>query len=109
MKTKAATPTALQTLPTSVQALVRRIVSDLDPDEVILFGSRARGNHRENSDVDLAVKAARLSKDDWNRLLVAIDEEPLTLHRVDLVHFEEMDADYKANISAEGKRLYVRP
>lgn len=34
---------------------VRRIVSASNPLQVILFGSRARGDFREDSDVDLAV------------------------------------------------------
>jgi hypothetical protein len=34
---------------------VCRIVAHLDPDEVWLFGSRARGDHRPDSDIDLMV------------------------------------------------------
>ena len=35
--------------------MVQAIVDEVDPDLVILFGSRARGDHREDSDVDLMV------------------------------------------------------
>ena len=35
--------------------IVRRIVEVADPDKVILFGSRARGEAREDSDYDLLV------------------------------------------------------
>jgi len=34
---------------------VRRIVEVADPNRVVLFGSRARGEHRPDSDLDLAV------------------------------------------------------
>ncbi|MGH8057265.1 MAG: nucleotidyltransferase domain-containing protein, partial [Candidatus Entotheonellia bacterium] len=34
---------------------VRRITKRFDPDQIILFGSRARGTARDNSDVDLLV------------------------------------------------------
>ena len=34
---------------------VCRIAAQLDPDEVWLFGSRARGDHRPDSDIDLLV------------------------------------------------------
>ena len=36
-------------------ALVRRLVETIDPDRIILFGSRARGDHRPDSDVDLLI------------------------------------------------------
>lgn len=35
--------------------MVRTIVEELDPAQVILFGSRARGEHDADSDVDLLV------------------------------------------------------
>ena len=33
--------------------VVRRLVAELDPDRIIMFGSRARGDHRPDSDLDL--------------------------------------------------------
>ena len=33
--------------------IVRRLVKAVDPDRIILFGSRARGDYRPDSDVDL--------------------------------------------------------
>ena len=33
--------------------IVRRIVEAVDPDKIILFGSRARGDNRPDSDFDL--------------------------------------------------------
>ena len=38
-----------------VKEAVRRIVATADPSRVVLFGSRARGEHRPDSDLDLAV------------------------------------------------------
>ena len=38
--------------------MVRAIVDEVDPEQVILFGSRARGEERESSDVDLIVVEA---------------------------------------------------
>ena len=38
--------------------MVRAIVDEVDPEQVILFGSRARGDERESSDVDLIVLEA---------------------------------------------------
>lgn len=38
-----------------IDQMVRAIVDAADPEQVILFGSRARGDAREDSDVDLIV------------------------------------------------------
>jgi len=35
--------------------IVRRIVAVADPEKVIVFGSRARGDHRPDSDIDILV------------------------------------------------------
>jgi uncharacterized protein len=39
----------------AVSDAVHRLVAQLDPDEIWLFGSRARGDHRPDSDIDLLV------------------------------------------------------
>ncbi len=41
----------------ALQGLVARLVSALDPQAIWLFGSRARGDHRPESDFDLLVVA----------------------------------------------------
>ena len=38
-----------------LEEIVRRLVAALDPDRIILFGSRARGDARADSDVDLLI------------------------------------------------------
>ena len=41
--------------------IVRRLVAAVDPDRILLFGSRARGDHRPDSDVDLLlIKASAI-------------------------------------------------
>lgn len=39
----------------TVGQIVRSIVDEVNPEQVILFGSRARGEEREDSDIDLVV------------------------------------------------------
>ena len=39
----------------AIQAMVERLVDHFDPDQIILFGSQARGTARPGSDVDLLV------------------------------------------------------
>lgn len=44
-----------QATPALITAITERIVSHLNPRQVILFGSQARGNSVEDSDIDLLV------------------------------------------------------
>lgn len=39
----------------SLTEIIRRIVGAIDPDRIVLFGSRARGTARPDSDYDLLV------------------------------------------------------
>jgi uncharacterized protein len=41
----------------SFEVAIQRIVAELQPEKIILFGSRARGDARENSDYDVLVIA----------------------------------------------------
>ena len=49
----AATPTPVTA--ELIEAMVQTIIGAVDPEQVILFGSRARGDEQSNSDVDLIV------------------------------------------------------
>lgn len=44
-----------QITPQVLEEMSRRLVAALDPDMVVLFGSRARGDSRADSDVDLLI------------------------------------------------------
>ena len=76
-------------------------------ESVILFGSRARGDHRERSDIDLAVVCPDASIQDWFKMTDVIDDA-LTLLKIDLVRFEEMQKAFQEEINLEGIVLYER-
>lgn len=92
-------------LPDSIQNLVQYVVEKVHPEQVILFGSRARSDHRENSDFDMAVKGS-VDAGTWTQLQVELDEIAVSLYPVDLVLYEDLGEDYKNNIQAEGKVIY---
>ncbi|NBX83871.1 nucleotidyltransferase domain-containing protein [bacterium] len=72
---------------------------------VILFGSRAKGNFKTGSDIDLAIEAPDLSLTDLLRLQVELDDlllpykiDTLLLHLVDnadlLEHINRVGIDW---------------
>ena len=57
--------------------------------EIILFGSRAKGNFRKGSDIDLAVKAENLSFNELTSLKVEIDELMLPNY-IDVINYNKI-------------------
>ena len=47
-----------------LERMVRAIVEEVGPEQVILFGSRARGDQRKDSDIDLIVMMLRAAERD---------------------------------------------
>ena len=76
-------------------------------EHVLLFGSRARGDHRERSDIDLAVMCPEASLQDWNRMNEIVEEAP-TLLNIDLVRFDNAQESLQEEIRSEGLIVYER-
>ena len=71
---------------------------------VILFGSRARGDFQEKSDIDLAVSGG-----DAHLFRLAVEEETDTLLRFDVVDLDtKIDQKLLENIQREGVVLYEK-
>ncbi len=93
-------------IPASISKLIERIAIQARPKKIVLFGSRARGNARENSDFDLCVIDKTCSESIWAKLVVDLEIEPWTLFKVDLVEFEKVSPEMQKNIKHEGLILY---
>ena len=93
-------------LPSTVQQVVKQIIETAQPESIILFGSRARGDHRGNSDFDFCIKGRKSSNENWNRWLVDFQEKSLSLFSVDIVEMEKLNKDYLASVKKEGIKIY---
>ncbi|MBR3419717.1 MAG: nucleotidyltransferase domain-containing protein [Oscillospiraceae bacterium] len=72
--------------------------------KVVLFGSRAKGTHRERSDIDLAVSGG-----DFDQFYWMIQEHAWSLLHFDLVETESCtNRDLLAEIEREGVVLYEK-
>ena len=59
-------------------------------DTIYLFGSRARGDFRERSDIDLAIECPQATKKDWSQVM-AIIENADTLLSIDCVRLDMLN------------------
>lgn len=57
-------------------------------DAIYLFGSRARGDNRERSDIDIAVFCPRATKKDWLSILNIVENAD-TLLMIDCIRLDE--------------------
>ena len=77
-------------------------------EKAILFGSRARGDHRPRSDVDLAIVAPGLDAGGWRALLEAVETQARTLIGRDLVLYRETSGAFRQEIDRFGVVVYER-
>ena len=94
-------------LSASAQTLILQIIAAYPHiEEVILFGSRAKGNYKPGSDIDLAVKGKDINKDDISGLSSAF-EESLLPYFVDVVNYATIKNEaLKEHIDRVGIRIY---
>lgn len=70
--------------------------------KVIVFGSRARGDYKEKSDIDLAVTGG-----DIIAFSLAVDEDTSTLLKFDIVNLDaSVQEELRQSIEREGIVLY---
>lgn len=73
-------------------------------EKVILFGSRARGDFRRTSDIDLAVEGG-----DFTRFALDVDEETSTLLEYDIVSLDrDMQDELRESIEKDGRVIYEK-
>ena len=80
---------------------IRSLAQKYEVRKVILFGSRARGDFREKSDIDLAVEGG-----DFIRFSIDVNEDTSTLLKFDIV--EKIQEELMESIQREGRVLYEK-
>lgn len=79
----------------------------LHASKVILFGSRARGDHHLRSDYDIAVVAPTVGRESWSEFRELVLEDAPTLHQIDLLLLDNsVSAELRDAIAKEGMIPY---
>ena len=69
---------------------------------LIIFGSRARGDYRQKSDIDLAVSGG-----DQVRFALEVEDETPTLLNFDIVDLDaQISSELRAAIKRDGRLIY---
>ncbi|ESS67235.1 DNA polymerase beta domain-containing protein [Methyloglobulus morosus KoM1] len=75
---------------------------------VLIYGSRAKGNYRPGSDIDLTIKGGDLDFAELTQILDQIDDLSLP-YTVDLSHYSQLsNPDLIAHIDRVGVVIYDR-
>jgi len=98
-----------------IEQIVSTIVSTVEPDKIILFGSYARGDFKKNSDIDILIlkKGLKNERNVTNNLYLQFFNKkisvPIDLIAIDYDKYYQLNNDigyiYKT-IQQEGKVIY---
>lgn len=83
------------------------LIEELNPDKLILFGSRAKGTSFPNSDFDIAVETEKI---DFRKKRIVKEKirDVIGLHKFDLVFLNEVEKKFREIILETGKVIYER-
>ncbi len=83
------------------------LVTELAPSLLFLFGSRAKGGFRGDSDLDLAYLSVQ-DITEYDQYMLAQKLAKLSGHEVDLIDLNKASTVLKAQIVGMGKLIYCR-
>lgn len=94
--------------PSQMDNIVQILKSNPKVNELLLFGSRAKGNFHPASDIDIAIKGERLTLNDLLDMSNALDSLWLPF-KVDLINYSRIsDGELIQHIKRVGQTLYKR-
>ena len=83
---------------------IRQIAKRHQVGRVILFGSRARGDFKRTSDIDLAAEGGNIAG-----FALDVDEETSTLLKYDIVDLgRSVQKELRKSIESEGRIIYEK-
>lgn len=90
------------------EAEILKIINDCESiEEVIIYGSRAKGNFREGSDIDLTIKGS-ISKEDFSKLWHNLDDSYIP-YKFDISIYENLQSEsLKEHIDRVGQIFYKK-
>ncbi len=90
--------------------LIRESLAEFpEIEKAIIFGSRAMGNHKKGSDIDIAICGENVNHNITSRLNGKLNEELPIPYFVDVVNYNLINLEeLKEHIENNGKIIYER-
>ena len=101
-------PTRFGLTATTVERISGVLARHPQVEKAVIYGSRAKGNYRNGSDIDLTLFGTSL---DWREQMVIVDEldELLLPYMIDLSIFDKLDhGELREHIERVGQEFYHR-
>ncbi len=93
----------------SFDLIVESISARPEIERALIFGSRAMGNAKRGSDIDLALCGEKVTRATAEALSRELNEQLPIPYYVDVVAYREIDHDrLKRHIDAEGREFFRR-
>lgn len=78
-------------------------------EKALIFGSRAKGNYKNGSDVDIALTGAGINADIILEISSFLNEETYLPYRFDLIDYNSVNrVELKEHIDRAGKLIYQK-
>ncbi len=91
-----------------IQKIQKVVAAFPEVEEVVLYGSRAKGNYKNGSDIDISLKGTSIKTASLNKIILAIDELSLP-YTFDIAIYHQIDnKDLLDHIDRVGQILYKK-
>lgn len=91
-----------------LQSVKEILIEACKPEQIILFGSRAKGTAQTGSDFDFAVKTNHKPVKNEFFAMKSRIEKISGLYKVDIVFLSDLDEEFKQIILETGKVIYEK-
>jgi predicted nucleotidyltransferase len=96
-------------LDADIRAIVSVLSNHAKVESAYIFGSRAKGNYRSGSDVDLALKGEKLDFDTVSQISYLLNEETNMPYKFDVLNYHTTkEPDLLVHIDRVGIEVYRR-
>lgn len=92
-----------------LQKILFIIASNYKVKKAFIFGSRAKGNYKNGSDVDIALSGINIDLNDISKIASTLNEETNMPYMFDVLNYDKLsNTDLIAHIDTIGIQIYSR-